>query len=215
MFVSMAFEILLGHNDGYMGAAHNYMLYQDPDQKGRFVWLASDLDQTLGSTLIAPRLSPANSAFEQLDRYGLLDKASSRPLLNQLLKIKDFNKRFYQIFADIHNSLFKTSSISSHLTYLRNLIQEDVAWDKIIEENRTDNFQNNRTEYDLQINQKVLQLPLGPDFMSRINNIAFDTAIEGTIQSHPSITSLVEWFNETSEFLQKFVSSSEFKYYTE
>jgi hypothetical protein len=118
----MVFEIIMGHNDGYMGAAHNYMLYQDPDQKGRFVWLASDLDQTLGSTLIARRSTKPKSALEQLDRFALLDNISDRPLVNQILQVKSFHKQFYQIFADIHRSLFKSNSISRHVGYLRELI---------------------------------------------------------------------------------------------
>jgi hypothetical protein len=203
----MAFEILMGHNDGYMGAAHNYMLYQDPDQKGRFIWFASDLDQTLGSTLIAPRSTPANSTLQKLDRFGLLDNLDSRPLINQLLQIKQFKQQFYQILTDLHESLFKSNAINNHMMYLKNLIEQDVAWDKQIDPLRIDNFKSNQTIYDNMLNQKVLQLPLGPDFMNRMDQINFTTAIEGDIEDHPSITSLVSWFNETDQFLDEFVKS--------
>lgn len=211
----MVLEILLGHNDGYLGAAHNYMLYNDPDQKGRFVWIASDLDQTLGSTLIAPRSSIANSTFNKLDRYGLLEKADVRPLLKQLLKVKEFSQQFYHIFKDIHDSLFKSGAITNHVAHLKSLIKEDAAWDRTIDNTRIDNFLGNRTEFDRQINEKVLQLPLGPDFWGRIDKIDFHDAIDGPLQNHPSITSLVGWFKQTGEYLKAFVSSSEFKHFTE
>lgn len=204
----MVFEILMGHNDGYMGAAHNYMIYQDPDQKGRFIWLASDLDQTLGNTLISPRSRPARTRLETLDRYGLLDNMTSRPLVNQILQVKEYNERFIQIFSDVYYSLFKTNAISNHLFFLKELIRDDVAWDKQIEKIRIDNFKDNQTVYQSQLNQKVLQLPLGHDFLNRINMIDFETAVDGTIENHPSITSLSDWFRETSDYLQTFISGT-------
>jgi hypothetical protein len=62
----------------------------------------------------------------------------------------------------------------------------------------------------IQINQKVLQLPLGQDFMDRIlsKSISFKQAIEGPINQHPSIMSLFGWFTETNEHLNDFVSDN-------
>lgn len=203
----MAFEILMGHNDGYMGAAHNYMLYQDPDQDGRFVWFASDLDQTLGSTLVALRSNPANSALEKLDRFALMDKLQSRPLIKQLFQIDQFKQQFYQILRDLHESLFKSDVINNHLMYLAKFIEQDVTWDKQLDPFRIDNFKHNQSVYENMLTQKVLQLPLGPDFMDRMDKIDFMTAIQGDIQDHPSITSLRSWFNETNQYLEAFVKS--------
>lgn len=197
----------MGHNDGYMGAAHNYMLYEDPDQKGRFVWLASDLDQTLGSTLISRRFESPKSQFEQLDRFALLDRIARRPLMRQILKVDGFNKQFYQIFSDFYHSFYKSNDFGRYINYMKELIQQDVAWDQKLDKHRENNFRNNQTVFDNQLNQKVLQLPLGPDFYNRINKISFESAIDGKIVDHPSITSLVDWFEETSELLRQFVSS--------
>lgn len=213
MFHSLAFEVLLGHGDGYMGAAHNYMLYQDPEQHGRFVWLASDLDQTMGSTLKSNRFTPSTSAFQQLDRYGLFDQTTNRPIVDQLFQIKPFVERFYQIFSDINHSLFRSSAITNHIIYLQKLIEQDVEWDQDVDLYRPDNFLNNKHAYDDQLNQKVLQLPLGRDFIDRINSksIGFRAAIEGPIVGHPSITSLFAWFAETSQYLDEFVHSLDTK----
>ncbi|KAG1079617.1 hypothetical protein G6F42_023678 [Rhizopus arrhizus] len=160
------------------------MLYQDPEQHGRFVWLASDLDQTMGSTLKANRSSTADSAFQRLDRYGLFDQTANRPLVNELFQIKQFK-----------------------------LIEQDVEWDQSLDAYRPNNFLKNKQMYDDQLNQKVLQLPLGPDFIDRINNkaIDFNAAIEGPIKGHPSITSLFTWFTETSQYLDEFVRLLESK----
>lgn len=212
----MAFEILLGHNDGYMGAAHNYMLYHDPDQKGRFVWIGSDLDQTLGNTLIAPRKASDNSKFKALDRYGLLEKSDVRPLVKQLLKVDAFRHRFYQIFKDIHDSLFNSGAIDSHLARLKEFIKEDAAWDGTLDEFRPDLFIKDRTEYDRQVNEKVLQLPLGHQFWARINTkVDFHAAIDGPLEKNPSLIPLVDWFKRTGQSLKNFVSSTEFKQLTQ
>lgn len=196
-----------------MGAAHNYMLYQDPEQHGRFVWLASDLDQTMGSTLKVNRSSTTHSAFQQLDRYGLFDQTTNRPLVNELFQIKQFVAQFYQIFADVQQSLFKSNAITNHIIYLQKLIEQDVEWDQSLDVYRPNNFLKNKQVYDDQLNQKVLQLPLGPDFIDRINSKAIDfrAAIEGPIQGHPSITSLFTWFTETSQYLDEFVRLLETK----
>lgn len=196
-----------------MGAAHNYMLYQDPEQHGRFVWLASDLDQTMGSTLKANRSSTADSAFQRLDRYGLFDQTANRPLVNELFQIKQFVTQFHQIFADVYQSLFKSNAITNHIIYLQKLIEQDVEWDQSLDAYRPNNFLKNKQMYDDQLNQKVLQLPLGPDFIDRINNkaIDFNAAIEGPIKGHPSITSLFTWFTETSQYLDEFVRLLESK----
>ncbi|CAO0797504.1 unnamed protein product [Mucor circinelloides] len=209
----LVYEVLLGHGDGYMGAAHNYMLYQDPEQHGRFVWLASDLDQTMGSTLKANRSSTADSAFQRLDRYGLFDQTANRPLVNELFQIKQFVTQFYEIFADVYQSLFKSNAITNHIIYLQKLIEQDVEWDQSLDAYRPNNFLKNKQMYDDQLNQKVLQLPLGPDFIDRINNkaIDFNAAIEGPIKGHPSITSLFTWFTETSQYLDEFVRLLESK----
>jgi hypothetical protein len=207
---SIVLEVLLGHGDGYMSAAHNYMMYQDPAQNGRFVWLSSDLDQTMGNTLKATRA--CNSSFECLDRYGVFDQTARRPLVHQLLRVPSFQRQFLRIFEDFYHALFKTNALTRHIVSLQRLIEQDVEWDQQLDEYRADYFSNNRTMYDIQIqiNQKVLQLPLGQDFMDRIlsKSISFKQAIEGPINQHPSIMSLFGWFTETNEHLNDFVSDN-------
>ncbi|KAI9471815.1 MAG: coth protein-domain-containing protein [Benjaminiella poitrasii] len=201
----MAFEIILGHSDGYLGAAHNYMLYQDPDQHNRFIWFASDLDQTMGSTLKATRPSTENqTAFEKLDRYGLFNPSSKdRPLVTEIFKVNSFKSQFYQALSDIYTAFFETNAIENHINYLRQLIENDVKWDQQLDQYRLDNFQQNRAVYNATLYEKVLQLPLGQDFIDRIENhsVDFQAAIEGPIVDHPSISSLFEWFRQVDLLL--------------
>jgi spore coat protein CotH len=206
LYNSLALEVLLGHGDGYMGSAHNYMMYQDPAQGGRLVWLSSDLDQTIGNTLKATRT--CHSPFECLDRYGVFDQTVKRPLVHQLLKVPSFQQQFQRIFGDFHHALFKSNALTQHIISLQNLIEQEVQWDQKLDEYRKDYFASNRSIYDFQVQQKVLQLPLGQDFMDRIlsNSIGFKQAIEGPIDQHPSIMPLFSWLTETTEYLSDYVS---------
>lgn len=198
---SLALELLLGHGDGYMGAAHNYMLYQDLDQKGRFVWIGSDLDQTMGNTLKATQTPVhATSVVDQFDRFGAFGNLTKRPLVESLFKVPSFEKRFQTLLLDIRQRLLQSDNIIHYITYLKNLIERDVHWDQRLEPYRLDNFKNNKTLYESILYDKVVQLPLGQDFINRIDqhSIDFNTAIQGDIENHPSITSLFTWFRSLS-----------------
>ncbi|KAG1445469.1 hypothetical protein G6F56_009905 [Rhizopus delemar] len=201
---NFALELLLGHNDGYLGAAHNYLLYQDPEQEGKLVWLPSDLDQTMGNSLV-PQIDPKDikSILGTIDQFGLLKNMSRRPLISQLLKVESIKKQFYQILTDYHHYLFETDAIKSHINYLKSLIQQDVQWDRNLK--RTDHFQANSSVFSDQLEQKVLQLPLGKDFYERIDKIEFMTAVQGSITNHPSIASLVDFFATVNQATTKFV----------
>lgn len=181
-----------------MGAAHNYMLYQDFEQKGRFVWVPSDLDQTMGNTLKATETQvQANSLVGQFDRFGTFASLNKRPLVESLLQLRPFQQRFQKLLLDIRHSLLHSDNVLNYIRYLKDLIEQDVHWDQQLEPFRMDNFAQNKTLYEAILYDKVVQLPLGKDFIQRIDDhsIDFNTAIEGDIEDHPSITSLFTWFN--------------------
>ncbi|KAG0942478.1 hypothetical protein G6F57_004530 [Rhizopus arrhizus] len=179
---NLALELLLGHNDGYLGAAHNYLLYQDFNQNGKLIWLPSDLDQTLGNSLVPKKKSSeSGNALETIDRFGLLENMNRRPLVNQLLKVEAFRNQFFQIVLDYHQQLFASDALIRHIYYLKSLIQQDVEWDKKL------------------LEQKILQLPLGKDFYERIDQIDFNTAVHGVIQGHPSISSIIDYLATVKE----------------
>ncbi|KAI7901052.1 coth protein-domain-containing protein [Cokeromyces recurvatus] len=200
----MVFEIILGHSDGYLGAAHNYMLYEDPAQEGRFIWFSSDLDQTIGNTLKSNRQGRKNlTAFERLDRYGIFKPSNHRPLITEIFKIRVFKDEFFKYLSDIYHAFFKTNAIIDHIHYLKTLIKVDANWDKQLDRHRANYFETNQATYNAMLFEKVLQLPLGQDFMDRIENhsIDFNAAIEGPIEGHPSIIPLLQWFKEVDTLL--------------
>ncbi|KAI9274204.1 coth protein-domain-containing protein [Sporodiniella umbellata] len=200
---STALELLLGHNDGYLGAAHNYLLYQDPAQDGRLVWLPSDLDQTMGSTLVSGKDSEdVENILNTIDQFGLLRNMTRRPLVLQLLAVETFKKSFYQILSDYHHYLFETDAIANHVFYLKQFIQSDVTWDQSLP--RIERFQSNTSLFLDELEQKILQLPLGKDFYERIDKIDFVTAIQGRIVGHPSITSLIDFFEAANQAASQF-----------
>ncbi|CAO3697951.1 hypothetical protein G6F70_002724 [Rhizopus microsporus] len=201
---NLALEIILGHNDGYLGEAHNYLLYQDPGQNGRFIWLPSDLDQTFGNTLVpANEQENADNSFKRVDQFGLLNNIARRPLVSQLLQVDEFRDQWFRIIQDYYNYLFKSDTVLTYTNYLKMLIQTDVQWDKQLQ--RVNRFQGNQSVFQNQLRQKILQLPLGGDFYERIDKIDFDMAINGTIVNHSSIVSITGYLSIVNQSLSGFV----------
>ncbi|CEG65065.1 hypothetical protein RMATCC62417_01931 [Rhizopus microsporus] len=201
---NLALEIILGHNDGYLGAAHNYLLYQDPGQNGRFIWLPSDLDQTFGNTLVpANEQKNADNSFKRIDQFGLLNNIARRPLVSQLLQVDEFRDQWFRIMQDYYDYLFKSDTVLTYTNYLKRLIQIDVQWDKRLQ--RVNRFQGNQSVFQNQLRQKILQLPLGGDFYERIDKIDFDMAIHGTIANHSSIISITDYLSTVNQSLSSFV----------
>ena len=120
----MALELLLGHTDGYIGAAHNYMLYQDPGQQGRWVWFSTDLDQTMGNTL-----KPSSGL---LDRFGLWKMAPQRPLIQQLFRSQAVEDEFLSILTDLHRHLLNPTILFPYIDAMQRSIAQDVVWDQSI-----------------------------------------------------------------------------------
>ncbi|KAI8981982.1 Pam16-domain-containing protein [Mycotypha africana] len=216
----LAFEILLGQGDGYLRAAHNYLLYEDVLQGGRFIWLASDVDQTMGNTL-KPVWAP-DAHYDALKApYGrsplsassmlFLQDIRQRPLIQRLFAIEEFQQQFYHILNLLRQTYFPSpldnsthanhgaSPTLDYIHYWKMMLERDVYWDQQLEPYRQDNFIHKQDLYQDVVTQKVLQLPMGQDFMDRIRrqDIDFDTAISGPIPNHHhSIVALQDWFKE-------------------
>lgn len=200
----MALEVLMGHVDGYLGAAHNYFLYHDPTTD-RFMWLSADLDQTMGNTMIPRR-------HQELDPFGLLDMQPRRPLMKQIMRVAEYRSRFDDILTTFHEGLFHDPEILlSRVRFLADMIREDVAWDVRVRQIRSSSVLAASSEtarkHREQIQQKILQMPLGKDFLDRIGLINFETALYGPIDNHPSIMPLHDWIAQTSNALARYVAS--------
>ncbi|KAI8145615.1 coth protein-domain-containing protein, partial [Fennellomyces sp. T-0311] len=196
---NMAFEVLMGHVDGYLGAAHNYFLYYEPLSK-KLVWMTADLDQTMGNTMFEEKQQ------QQLDRYDLLQH--DRPLFRQVMQVPAYKEQFNAILKDIHQGLFSDDSLLEHVNYLTELIKDDVSWDANIRTIRESAFNNDEVaqKYKRQIQQKILQLPLGSDLLARINAIDFQTALKGPITNHPSIMPLHDYISQAKQSLTNHIA---------
>ncbi|KAG0175369.1 hypothetical protein DFQ28_000956 [Apophysomyces sp. BC1034] len=206
---NMAFEVLMGHVDGYLGQAHNYFLYHEPKTE-QFLWMTADLDQTMGNSMVPLRNDSSPDILAQLDRFDLLSPNRHRPLVKAVLAVPTFRERFTRILEEIHQALYVRPVLLEHMYSLATFIREDVLWDATVRKYRASAFANDEVakKHRDQIQQKILQLPLGTDFLSRIGAVDFDKAIEGPIHDHPSLMPLKDWIHQTGEALTRFVSIS-------
>lgn len=191
----MALEVLMGHVDGYLGAAHNYFLYHRPETD-QFTWMSADLDQTMGNTMV-----PLQNTTS-LDRFGLLAHPR-RPLMDGIMT--HFASRFDEILKDFYQALFKTSALHDRTQAIAEFLREDVAWDAQLRQLRINSASADQKHRE-QIQQKILQMPLGSSFLERIGTVDFDTALNGPIDN-PSLMPLRDWLSQTGEALARSLAS--------
>ncbi|KAF7728341.1 hypothetical protein EC973_006282 [Apophysomyces ossiformis] len=205
---NIALEVLMGHVDGYLGQAHNYFLYHEP-KEDRYIWITSDLDQTMGNSMIPLRNDSSTDPLAVLDRFDLLNQHRNRPLIKAVFLVPSFRERFDQILAQIHKTLYVQPVLLEHMHSIAEFIREDVIWDAKVRQYRASALADDEVakKHRDQIQQKILQLPLGTDFLSRIGAIDFDNAIEGPITGHPSIMPLKDWISQTGEALNTFINN--------
>ncbi|KAF9358587.1 hypothetical protein BGX26_001351 [Mortierella sp. AD094] len=120
---SMAMEYLTGSWDSYWGSSSNYQIYNDP-VTGKWTWLPTDFDDTFGT-----------SYEGKIESYRKVPKANSKgfesPLAQKLImETPEINARFEDILKDIVNYVFKPDALSPRLDAYKNMIEEDVAWDR-------------------------------------------------------------------------------------
>ncbi|KAI8098289.1 coth protein-domain-containing protein [Gilbertella persicaria] len=119
---AMAIENLIGLSDAYMTLGNNYYLYQDPRQSGRFIYISTDFDDSLGRSLfdLEPMLS-GNYA----EHPGFL----SRPLTRKLFSYPVFLKAYEELLLTLSNTLVNPSIINPYLDSVAKMIIPDVEWD--------------------------------------------------------------------------------------
>ncbi|KAF8928061.1 coth protein-domain-containing protein [Dissophora ornata] len=120
---SMAMEYLTGSWDSYWNSGSNYQIYNDPIT-GKWTWLPTDFDDTFGTS------------FEgKLESYRAIPKLNAKgfesPLAQKLImETPEINQRFEQILKDIVSYVFKPDALTPRLDAYKNMIEDDVAWDR-------------------------------------------------------------------------------------
>ncbi|KAI8888058.1 coth-domain-containing protein [Backusella circina FSU 941] len=195
---NIALEIILGGTDGYLGAAHNYFLYQDLNQNGRFIWLPSDFDMSQGSTMI-----PKTAGTNALDIYGLLNTLDKRPLVQQILKIPTFKARFMDIIYDIYKNYFESGALAVYIQFETALIKDDASWDDYI-------WADDEQEVDASIQDRLMdvigEFPLSKDFVKRLKAYVFQEGVFGVLSAHESLISILQYYRLTQENLFKIIA---------
>jgi hypothetical protein len=117
---TLAFEVLIGHWDGYAWNNNNYYLVQRT-QDNKFTFVEYDLDNTLGIDWIGIDWSSRNI-------YNWAQ--NNRPLANRLLQNAEYRNRYTYYFHKYMNEILTEEAISARLDQLIDLITPDALLDE-------------------------------------------------------------------------------------
>ncbi|WP_306644066.1 CotH kinase family protein [Sanyastnella coralliicola] len=114
-----AFEIMIGHWDGYIWNNNNYYLYQRPDDL-RFQFLEYDLDNTLGIDWVG---------IDWADRNIYDYENNDRPLYERLLQIPEYRDAFtHHIESFI--AMFSQEALEMRVAELYDLMEDAALEDE-------------------------------------------------------------------------------------
>ncbi len=115
-----AYEILIGHWDGYIFNNNNFYLYQKP-LDGKFIFLEFDEDNTFG-------IDWFGIDWSTRDIYSW-NSSEARPLFTRLISIPYYKERFTIYMEEYLNSTFSAQNLISRLTEIQNFIQDAALMD--------------------------------------------------------------------------------------
>lgn len=119
----MALEDLLGFSDGYMTMTDNYYLYHDPDQPGKMIYIPSDLDTSIGSTLFELDLMLSGD-------YAKHPGFNFQPLTRHLFSNPDILQQYKDTILKLAKELIHPSVMMPRIDSVVDMIRPDVEWDQ-------------------------------------------------------------------------------------
>jgi spore coat protein CotH len=122
----MALEDLLGFSDAYMTLADNYYLYNDPKNPGRMIYIPSDLDTTIGTTVFELDLMLSGD-------YAKHPGFNLRPLTRHLFSNPDILQKYKNTILKLAKELVHPSIMMPRIDSVVNMIYTDVEWDQSLE----------------------------------------------------------------------------------
>ncbi len=133
---SLALNNLFVNLDSYIGAAHNYFIY-DRDDTGEFTHLFWDLNESFGTftqfldrgqdpVLIDPFWLPSGTA---MGPPGTPVEDELRPLAENLLAVDEYRADYLRELAEMLREGFDVSSATARINELADLIRDDVTAD--------------------------------------------------------------------------------------
>ncbi|KAI9033948.1 coth protein-domain-containing protein [Phycomyces nitens] len=197
---SMALEVLVGYSDGYISMADNYYIYFEP-KSSRYIYIPSDLDMTFGSGFM--NLSQVTSG-----NYSTFPGFYTRPLLNKILQVPEFESQFTDLIFEITAKLFNPEKLEKRIDDQVEMIAEDVAWDKQSHRVSKNIFVDGATIENLKDTlPSNVDVDTANDFATRIGHpVPLEAAIEGPT-GHLSMPGLKEYIRIQSENTLKFYES--------
>ncbi|KAG1252751.1 hypothetical protein G6F68_011644 [Rhizopus microsporus] len=205
---SMAIEILGGYGDGYIANSNNFYLYQNLSGD-QYTYIAADLDLCLGNTNNAVGFSNMlNGNYSKFPGWG------KRPLVNQMMRVSEFNQKFEQTLQDLNNKLFNSNATNSRIDDLAIMLKEDVEWDQKLTKDLCKKLLESfgiSQPSDIFTSPQfapVFKDPGQLDMAKRmLDGVPFNAAINGPTD-HITLSGIKEWFrvihqNTANFFLQK------------
>ncbi|KAI8885532.1 hypothetical protein K501DRAFT_311329 [Backusella circina FSU 941] len=180
-----ALEILLGNTNGYVTAGENYMLY-GASLESYMTFIASSMESTFGNTVEdMTKMLTGNYT----DYPGVSN--DFRPLLQEMLKVPEYNSRFQELLSELSNKVVNPSVLSTHIDVVANMIRDDVTWDQAIARNYVD-IGNKTYNAQLAFNTSNPTDAMN-DYINRsVNGVDFDKAVNGST-GHSSLSGVKEW----------------------
>lgn len=194
LIYSAALEVLLGNTNGYIAAARNYFLYNNPN-RSRITFVPSTMENTMGNTA-AFNLSDLWSG--NISRYPGFN-SQNRPLLDGFLQVPDFAQDFKDILSQISQNLSNPETINRRIDALANMIQEDVYWDSSLPRLNLTNVSGTSISAEVLFGNATNLGAIQKDFAGRILNytVDFEAAVNGTLsEQHSSLAGIKEWFSK-------------------
>ncbi|KAG0752923.1 hypothetical protein G6F62_011902 [Rhizopus arrhizus] len=205
---SMAIEILGGYGDGYIANSNNFYLYQNLSGD-QYTYIAADLDLCLGNTNNAVGFSNMlNGNYSKFPGWG------KRPLVNQMMRVSEFNQKFEQTLQDLNNKLFNSNATNSRIDDLAIMLKEDVEWDQKLTKDLCKKLLESlgmSQPSDIYTSPQFAPYFKDPgqlDMAKRLlDGVPFNAAINGPT-GHITLLGIMEWFrvihqNTANFFLQK------------
>ncbi|KAF9323444.1 hypothetical protein BG006_001439 [Podila minutissima] len=122
---AMVMEYLTGSWDSYWVAGSNFQFYNDPIT-GKWTWLPTDFDDTFGTSF--PGDLESYRAIPKKNKDGF-----ESPLAQKLIiETPQINARFEKYLKEIVTYLFKPAALTPRMEAYKKVIQEDVAWDRVL-----------------------------------------------------------------------------------
>ncbi|MCC6724378.1 MAG: CotH kinase family protein [Saprospiraceae bacterium] len=118
---TLAFDVLDGNWDGYAYNKNNFYLYHNP-VTDKFEYIPYDLDNTLGIDWLGVDWITQNV-------YSWAPTNQARPLVQRLMAVPAYKKRFTQYMRSFLQTVFTTESLFPYLDSLKALIRPALQAD--------------------------------------------------------------------------------------